>query len=369
MTPRDAIHAALVRAARGLGAPETVDPVMERPRDPAHGHWATNLAMTLAKPLRQKPREIADALVAALDLARRRRLARRDRRPGLHQFPSRARGERERARGHPRRPATRYGRLDRGRRPPGERRVRLRESHRPAARRTRPPGRARRRDRALLECDRLERVARVLLQRRRRADHESRRSACRRALAQLRRRDVAMPEGGYHGEYIREIAQRYIAEHPSDPNAATTSTRSRAFAVRELRKEQDLDLQAFGVQVRHVLPRSLALLRRPGGGDGQRARRRGPHVRAGRRALAAHHRLRRRQGSRDARSRGRRRTRTSCPTSRITSRSGARLHARDQRAGRRPPQHRDARARRTAGARHRHPGGLSRVRAAPDGDA
>ncbi|HVP70760.1 MAG TPA: arginine--tRNA ligase, partial [Gemmatimonadaceae bacterium] len=68
MTPRDTIHAALVRAARTLGAPEPLDPVMERPREAAHGHWSTNLAMTLAKPLRKKPRDLADALVAALDL-------------------------------------------------------------------------------------------------------------------------------------------------------------------------------------------------------------------------------------------------------------------------------------------------------------
>src|SRR5919108_520219 len=26
-----------------------------------------------------------------------------------------------------------------------------------------------------------------------------------------------VPEGGYHGEYIKEIAQRYVAERPGDP--------------------------------------------------------------------------------------------------------------------------------------------------------
>ena len=49
----------LARAARALGAPDDVAPVLERPRDPAHGDWATNLAMTLAKPLKKKPAEIA----------------------------------------------------------------------------------------------------------------------------------------------------------------------------------------------------------------------------------------------------------------------------------------------------------------------
>jgi arginyl-tRNA synthetase len=57
---------------------------------------------------------------------------------------------------------------------------------------------------------------------------------------------VSLPEGGYHGEYVRELAQRYIDEHSSDANAADLDA-IRRFAVRELRKEQDLDLQAFGV--------------------------------------------------------------------------------------------------------------------------
>jgi arginyl-tRNA synthetase len=43
-------------------APITVEP----PRDPLHGDMATNAAMVLAKPASQKPRDIADALVAKL---------------------------------------------------------------------------------------------------------------------------------------------------------------------------------------------------------------------------------------------------------------------------------------------------------------
>jgi arginyl-tRNA synthetase len=40
--------------------------IFERPRDPSHGDFATNVAMQLARTLKRKPREIADALVAAL---------------------------------------------------------------------------------------------------------------------------------------------------------------------------------------------------------------------------------------------------------------------------------------------------------------
>jgi len=42
--------------------PVTVEP----PRDPAHGDMATNAAMVLAKPAKQKPRDIAEALAARL---------------------------------------------------------------------------------------------------------------------------------------------------------------------------------------------------------------------------------------------------------------------------------------------------------------
>jgi arginyl-tRNA synthetase len=40
--------------------------VLERPRDPAHGDVACNIAMQLAKPLKTNPRELATRLVAAL---------------------------------------------------------------------------------------------------------------------------------------------------------------------------------------------------------------------------------------------------------------------------------------------------------------
>jgi arginyl-tRNA synthetase len=65
-------------------------------------------------------------------------------------------------------------------------------------------------------------------------------------VRQLGGQEVELPDGGYHGEYIRDLAQRYIDEHPSDPSANALDA-VRLFAVHELRKEQDRDLQAFGV--------------------------------------------------------------------------------------------------------------------------
>lgn len=67
MKALEAIRAALVQAASRLGA-SAVDVALERPRDPTHGDLATNLALTLAKTLGQKPRAIAERLIANLEL-------------------------------------------------------------------------------------------------------------------------------------------------------------------------------------------------------------------------------------------------------------------------------------------------------------
>ncbi|MCC6380607.1 MAG: arginine--tRNA ligase [Burkholderiales bacterium] len=55
----------------------------------------------------------------------------------------------------------------------------------------------------------------------------------------------AFPEDGYRGEYIRELAQRWLDEVGHDLSDIDAIRR---FAVAELRKEQDRDLQAFGVR-------------------------------------------------------------------------------------------------------------------------
>ena len=53
------------------------------------------------------------------------------------------------------------------------------------------------------------------------------------------------PEDGYRGEYIRELAQRYLDEIGHDLSDIEAIRR---FAVAELRREQDRDLAAFGVE-------------------------------------------------------------------------------------------------------------------------
>src|SRR6266513_642454 len=66
-------------------------------------------------------------------------------------------------------------------------------------------------------------------------------------IRQARGLPAEIPEQGYQGEYIREIAERYIEEHPKDPEGDDLDA-VRRFAVQELRAEQDRDLQAFGVK-------------------------------------------------------------------------------------------------------------------------
>jgi arginyl-tRNA synthetase len=66
---------------------------------------------------------------------------------------------------------------------------------------------------------------------------------------------AAFPEDGYRGEYIVEIAQRYLDQ--CGPDLADIE-RIRHFAVAELRREQDGDLLAFGVEFdRYYLESSL----------------------------------------------------------------------------------------------------------------
>ncbi len=60
--------ARLLRQALASVAPEAADAeiILERPRDPAHGDLACNIALQLAKRLKKNPRQMAQALVAAL---------------------------------------------------------------------------------------------------------------------------------------------------------------------------------------------------------------------------------------------------------------------------------------------------------------
>ncbi|HEX9607241.1 MAG TPA: arginine--tRNA ligase [Gemmatimonadaceae bacterium] len=241
MTAADQIRAELIRAARGLGAPEDVDPLLERPRESSHGDWATNLAMVLAKPLKARPREIAERLrdsmslesagVSKIDIAG----------PGFMNFW-----------------------IDAGRIASGLREIiaanesfgsskvgagRVVNVEFVSANPTGPLHVGHGRQAALGDAisTLLEvtgwKVTREFYYNDAGVQIDNLAASVEARINELRGKPAQVPEGGYHGEYIRELAERY--------NANGEGLSLREFAVRELRKEQDLDLQAFGVRFDH----------------------------------------------------------------------------------------------------------------------
>jgi len=248
MSAADQIRTELIRAARVLGAPEDVDPLLERPRESSHGDWATNLAMVLAKPLKARPREIAERLrdamrlesagVSKIDIAG----------PGFMNFW-----------------------IDAGRIASGLRDIiaanesyggskvgagRVVNVEFVSANPTGPLHVGHGRQAALGDAisTLLEvtgwKVTREYYYNDAGVQIDNLAASVEARLSELRGKPAQIPEGGYHGEYIRELAERY--------NAAGEGVSVREFAIRELRKEQDLDLQAFGVRFdRYFLESSL----------------------------------------------------------------------------------------------------------------
>src|SRR5512142_380080 len=240
MDGTDLLRAELARAAQSLGAPDDVEPQIERPRDPAFGDWATNLAMVLAKPLRRKPRELATAIVERLDHARAGISAAEIAGPGFINFRVAtdvfAEGLRALIAA-----GDQYGHSNVGQACP----VNVEFV---SANPTGPLHVGHGRQAAIGDA-----IASLLAATGWRVTREfyyndagAQIMNLATSVRQLGGQDVAFPESGYHGEYIRDLAQRYIDEHPSDPSADDLDA-VRRFAVRELRKEQDRDLQAFGV--------------------------------------------------------------------------------------------------------------------------
>ncbi len=245
MTPRDLIRAALVEAARELGAPDTVEPQLERPRDSSHGEWATNLAMTLARPLRKRPADIARALVEGLDLEKagveRVEIAG----PGFinfHLSTTAVAGNLDSVLAA----GARYGSSTSG----NERKVNVEFV---SANPTGPLHVGHGRQAALgdaiselLRCTGWD-VSREFYYNDAGVQIANLGKSVQARVRELAGEEAAIPEGGYHGAYIGEIAERYAAENPGDAGGNDLDAITR-FAVRELRKEQDLDLQAFGVR-------------------------------------------------------------------------------------------------------------------------
>jgi arginyl-tRNA synthetase len=242
MTSAERIRAALIAAAQELGATESVDPVIERPRDPSLGDWTTNLAMTLARPLKKRPAEIAGLLRDRMHLAEAGVEKVDIAGPGFMNFwldPARiAEAVREVIAAD-----KNFGKTDAGHGEP----VNIEFV---SANPTGPLHVGHGRQAALGDAiaTLLEwtgwKVSREFYYNDAGVQIENLGASVRAWLESLRGGDLSIPEGGYHGEYIREIAERYAAEHDGRIDEGDV----RSFAVAALRGEQDLDLQAFGVK-------------------------------------------------------------------------------------------------------------------------
>ena len=225
---------------------------LERTRNRAHGDFASNLAMTLAKPAGRNPRELATALVAALPahpLLARAEVAG----PGfinLFLSPAAFHGEVLRALGE----GSGYGRNVSG----GGRRVGVEFV---SANPTGPLHVGHGRAAAIGDC--LSRlleasgwaVTREFYYNDAGAQIANLALSVQARVLGIEPDDARWPADGYRGDYIRELARRYQAGATviADGHAVTASGDAgdldaiRRFAVAALRHEQDLDLKAFGV--------------------------------------------------------------------------------------------------------------------------
>ena len=248
MKAPEAIRAALIQAASRLGASD-VDVALERPRDPSHGDLATNLALTLAKTLGQKPRAIAERLIANLELpsglVRKMEIAG----PGFINFflveaqvvgvlPSilAAAGD--------------YGKSDTGQ----KRKINVEFV---SANPTGPLHVGHGRGAALGDgiSALLEWTGWLVTREFYVNDAGTQIDKLSRSLwarvQQASGRSGEIPEGGYHGEYLRELAEQILKQEGkrfADLSEAEGLRRSRELGVEAERAEQDRDLAEFGVR-------------------------------------------------------------------------------------------------------------------------
>jgi arginyl-tRNA synthetase len=239
------IRAELVRAARALGAPDDVNPVLERPRDPSHGDWATNLAMTLSKALKRKPADIAAALIAELRLDDAGVSEATVAGPGFINFRIAAGSLASGLASVIAQGAT-YGRSTEQR--PDKVVVEFVSANPTGPLHVGHGRQAALGDAisALLEHTGWS-VTREFYYNDGGVQINNLALSVQGRLRELAGAPLEIPEGGYHGEYIAEIARTYAAENPSDSKGENIDA-VRVHAVKALRHEQDLDLKAFGVQ-------------------------------------------------------------------------------------------------------------------------
>lgn len=245
--PQEAIRGALVRVLRDLGVEEP-DVQLERPRDPSHGDLASNVAMTLARTLRKAPRQIAEEIAGALDLEAAGVTSVEVAGPGFLNFRL-ASGAVASVLDRIVESDEGFGRTDAG----GGARVMVEFV---SANPTGPlhPGHGRQAAlgdaiASLLEWTGWD-VHREFYYNDSGTQMENLALSVRARYRQLHGRDDAVPEGGYQGEYIKDVAAAFAQEVGDalvDDDSREGLDRMRAFAVKILREHQDRDLHDFRV--------------------------------------------------------------------------------------------------------------------------
>ncbi len=236
--------AGLVQDAVRKAFPDTEASVeLDRPKNAAHGDFATNVALQIAKRVGRKPRETAEAIVAALE--RGGEIAKADiAGPGFINLTLSA-SARFAVVAEIHRAGERFGRGTNG----GERRILVEFV---SANPTGPLHVGHGRQAALGDA-----VSSLLEWQGWRVTREFYYNDAGNQIANLalsvqarireaRGEKVEMPKDGYLGDYIREMAREYVAAHFGDA-AGGDLEQIRQFAVAYLRDEQDIDLRAFGV--------------------------------------------------------------------------------------------------------------------------
>ena len=238
--------AALVQDAVRIAFPDAADvaPELERPKNAEHGDFATNVALQLAQRVGKKPRDIAAAIVAAMPA--NAEVIRTDiAGPGFINFtlstasrfavvPAILKG------------GTGFGRAKAG----NERRIMVEFV---SANPTGPLHVGHGRQAALGDA-----VATLLEWQGWRVTREFYYNDAGNQIANLalsvqvrikqeRGETLEVPKDGYLGDYIREIAREYVAAHFGDAGGNNLE-QIRQFSVDYLRREQDIDLHAFGVK-------------------------------------------------------------------------------------------------------------------------
>lgn len=248
MKPHEVLRQALAEAALRTGAsPGDGSPEIVPTRDPAHGDFATNLALLLAKPLKQQPRDVAEQLVRAVQpllppgLVERIEIAG----PGFINFFLK-RAQLAAVLGEVLEKGPAYGRSDMGQGKPVN--VEFVSANPTGPLHVGHGRQAVLGDAiaALLEWTGW-RVTREFYYNDAGAQIMNLARSVLARIRELRGQPLEIPPGGYHGEYVRDVAARYVAEHPADPSGADLEE-VRRFAVQELRRAQDSDLQALGLK-------------------------------------------------------------------------------------------------------------------------